>query len=196
MPELKGMLNRCLSPDEFRVYARTELKRKIKVWRPRGFVLHNTGLNPSWTDKTTPAQAVQLVKNMSVTWASPPNNWSSGPHIVNGKNGQIVLAWPMWMPGTHSRSYNQTFWALEQSGDYDKEPFPDAQLLSSTIIMAEGYALLGHEPSDDSFHLHKEDARTTHKHCPGVNCGTKAQWIKRITDEMHRMNPGDLAHVA
>lgn len=188
------MVCRGFTASEFAVYVAKEVAPKMKVWRPRGVVLHNTGINPSWTAKTDNQNAIQLMRNMSVTWANA--GWSSGPHLVVGPNGYIVAAWPLWMRGTHSPSYNQTFWSLEMVGDFDKQEFPTEQRLAVTSGMASLYAMLGHEPDDANFHLHKEDPRTAHKNCPGVRCGDKKTWQARIADAMHKVNAGDLAHAA
>lgn len=192
--ELAGMVNRGFTVDEFKAYLTAEVAPKMAAWRPRGVVLHNTGLVPHWKPGTTPAEAIQHMRDMSVTWASPPNNWSSGPHLVIDKDGQIVAATPLWMRGTHSPSFNFTHWGIEMVGDYDLEPFPDAQRDAVTSVIKALLRMLGHDINADTFKLHKEDPHTTHKHCPGVNCGDKATWLVRLNTLAPDAHIFDLPH--
>lgn len=186
-----------LDRDGFTKYVETELPDKMKLWRPRGVVLHNMGpptLDKFYVDtfhQNKPMSGAQRVKN---TWESyRRQKWNSGPHLfVTDKH--VILANPLWIPGTHSPSWNQTFWGLEMPGDYDKEPFPDGLRDMVSFVMATLYSALGHVPTNDTFHLHKEDEKTAHKRCPGKNAGTKAQWLDRIKALMLTLNPHGCDH--
>jgi hypothetical protein len=135
----------------------------------------------------------QRVKN---TWESyRKQGWSGGPHLFC-TDREVILGNPLWISGTHSPSWNQTFWGLEMPGDYDKEPFPDGLRDMVSFVLATLYAALGHEPTADTFHLHKEDVATLHKRCPGKNVGTKAEWLVMIHDQMKALNPHGCVHVA
>ena len=190
MPEMKGLVLKGFTLEEFQVYVKTVVAKKMGVWRPRGFVLHNTGTMewPGHTPKGVQITPEQRIKNMSVDWVA--RHFDGGPHLLISPDGMIWAVWPMWLPGTHSPSWNHTHWGMEMVGDFDKEKFPPAMNVAASGAMAAGYAMLGHAPDKDSFHLHKQDPRTTHKRCPGVNCGSYDLWLKRINDEMHAMNSG------
>jgi hypothetical protein len=135
--ELAGMICQAFTADEIKVWIDNVMAPNMKAWRPMGVTLHNTGRVPGWPEKISNEAAIQQLKNMSVTWASPPNNWKSGPHFVVGKNGIIIVATPPWIRGTHSPSFNFTHWGIEMVGDYDLEPFPDAQRIAELPVGCE-----------------------------------------------------------
>lgn len=194
MQELAGMVNLGFTVEEFKIYLRDIVAPKMGAWRPRGVVLHNTGLNPHWTADVSNLRAIQLMKNTSVTWASPPNSWSSGPHLMIGKNGYIVASTPLWIRGTHSPSFNFTHWGIEMVGDYDIEQFPDAQCSAVVSVIKALMQMLGHEINSDTFKLHKEDPKTKHKHCPGAHCGDKPTWLARLNAASPTSHMFDLPH--
>ena len=180
-----------MTRDQFTAYVESEVARKMKVWRPRGCVLHNTDaptLAQFYKNKDKPLSGPQRVKNM---WVSYQNaGWSGGPHLVI-TDREILLGNPLWLKGVHSPSYNATFWGIELAGSYEREAFPDAVRDNAVHAIAVLYAMLGHEPTADTFRFHKEDPRTTHRTCPGKNVGTKASWLTMIADRMHALHPGD-----
>lgn len=188
----RGMIKRGFTRETFAIYLRDEVTLKMSAWRPRGVVLHNTG-TMQWPGMAhgQPISPEQRLDNMSVDWQN--RGFSGGPHLVISPDGIIWAAWPLWKPGTHSPSWNHTFWGIEMVGDFDIEPFPEALKASATAALADLYSMLGHEPTNDTFHLHKEDPASSHKHCPGVNCGDKPTWIARINAAMIATNPGELA---
>jgi hypothetical protein len=198
MPEMKGLVLKSFTPAEFRAYLRKEVAPKMKAWRPRGVVLHNTYLPTAqqWpTDgKGRPISAVQRIRNMSVSWVA--SKFRGGPHLVVEPNGMIWAVWPLWLPGTHSPSWNATFWGMELVGDYSKETMSQALHDSAVTACAALYEMLGREPDDATFKLHREDPRTTHKGCPGQNVGSKARWIADIQKATVFANPGELVHAA
>ena len=181
MPAMAGLLCVEFSADEFEFYCRETLPKLMQAWRPRGVVLHNTGAmawpgqDPHTHQPLTPKQRIE---NMSVTWVNA--GFHGGPHFLITPKPSIITMWPAWQPGTHSPSWNSTFWGMEMVGDFDLEPFPDGMRDTAARALRALYAMLGHEATADSFHLHKEDPRTTHKRCPGVNCGDKAAWLSRL----------------
>ena len=182
---------KALTREAFAAYVADELPGLMKLWRPRGIVAHNMGpprLDQFYVDTfhgDKPMTGAQRVKN---TWESyRRQGWSGGPHLfITDK--EIILANPLWLPGVHA-----TFWGFEMPGDYDVETFPDALRDMAVFACATLYAALGHEPTPDTFHLHKEDPRTLHKRCPGKNAGPKADWIKAIADRMAALHPGNCA---
>jgi hypothetical protein len=196
MPEMKGMVLRGFTVEQFKTYLDVVVMGNMGAWRPRGVVLHNTGkmVWPGFDVKGKPITPVQRLRNMSVDWVA--RKFNGGPHLVIAPDGMIYAAWPLWLQGTHSPSYNATFWGVEMVGDFDKEPFPVEMRAAAVQAAASLYAMLGHEPDADNFHFHKEDPRTTHKNCPGKNVGPKVNWLNAIREAMHSQNPGELAHVA
>jgi hypothetical protein len=185
----------------FTAYLRGEVEEEMakRVWRPRGIVLHNTGKigGPGKTSSenfyydTSHKRALSgpdRIKNMWQTYIKA--GWAGGPHLVI-TDREIFTGNPLWRKGTHSPSWNNTFWGIEMAGDFDIEQFPPALRDLATYAAAALYALLGHEPTNDTFHLHKEDPATSHKRCPGRNAGPKGQWIADIKATMAAMRPGD-----
>ena len=195
MPEMKGLILRGFAPAQFQTYLAKEVAPKIKAWRPRGVVLHNTGAM-KWPGvaggKTITPE--QRLRNMSVDWVA--RKFRGGPHLVIAPDGMIWAAWPLWMAGTHSPSFNSTYWGIEMVGDFRAEAFPPALKNAAVAACAGLLAMIGREATDDSLKFHREDPRTTHKQCPGSNVGTKAQWLKNVGEVMHAMNPGELGHAA
>lgn len=167
---------------------------KMGAWRPRGVVLHNTG-SPTLAQFNRgphgPIDDRQRILNSIPDWQK--RGFSGCPHgfVLPGR---FTTANPLWKKGTHSPSWNATFYGIEMAGDFDAEVFPPETEDYAAHVLACLYAMLGHEPDDASFHLHKEDPATTHKHCPGRNAGDKPTWIKRIKERMAFLHPGDLTH--
>jgi hypothetical protein len=152
------------------------------TWRPRGVVLHNTGYlkGPTWNSTENfyfdafhgnrPMSGADRVKNTWQTYIA--KGWSGGPHLML-TDREIYLANPLWLPGTHSPSWNASFWGLEMAGDYDIEPFTPKMRDLVTYALAALYSLLGHEPDEATFRLHYEDPLTAHKPLSGQ--GTRGQ---------------------
>jgi hypothetical protein len=167
--------------DDITRYIENEVGPKMGVWRPRGVVLHNTG-SPTLAQFNRgprgPITDQQRILNSIPDWQK--RGFSGCPHGFV-MPGRFTTANPFWKKGTHSPSWNGTFWGIEMGGDFDAEAFPPETLDFATHVLACLYAMLGHEPEQRDFHLHKEDPNTTHKHCPGKNAGTKVEWIDRIT---------------
>lgn len=187
---MKGLVKKGFSPATFPIYLKKEVVPKMGVWHPRGCVLHNTG-KMIWPGIVKGHQITpeQRLDNMSVDWVS--RGFHGGPHLVIAPDGMIWAVWPLWLPGTHSPSYNSTYWGIEMVGDFNIDPFPDIMRQSAVTAMAWLYRMIGRPATDDNFHFHKEDPRTTHKSCPGKNVGLKSQWIKDIDDAMAAIDSGD-----
>lgn len=175
----REMVKRGGTAQQFLSYLRDELK--MGTWRPRGIVLHNTGaLN--WK-QTTPQQRLD---NMTVYWKS--RKFKSTPHLFMAPDGMVWLGWPLWKPGTHSPSWNNTYWGVETVGDWNKETPTDEMIAATQLACAGLFAMMGYEANNDTLKFHKEDPGTTHKHCPGPKFGTKAAWIKNINETLVLMN--------
>ncbi len=195
MPAMQGLLCVEFSIEEFETYCRLTLPDLMKAWRPRGVVLHNTG-PMAWPGQNPnthqPLTARERIENMSVTWVNA--GFTGGPHFLITPKPSIITMWPAWQQGTHSPSWNSTFWGMEMVGDFDLEPFPDGMRDTAIRALKALYAILGHEANADTFHLHKEDPRTTHKRCPGVHCGDKATWLSRLNAKTEPLMATDLPH--
>jgi hypothetical protein len=195
-------LAEAYTAEGFNAYLASRVTRELamRAWRPRGVVLHNTGFLAGPYPVSTknfyidmahgdrPLDGAQRVRNMWQSYIR--KGWPGGPHLVL-TDREIYTANPLWLPGTHSPSWNATFWGLEMAGDYDIEPFSPELRRLAVEAMAGLYSLLGHEPENETFHLHKEDMLSSHRHCPGRHAGLKAQWIADIDAAMAQMHPGD-----
>jgi hypothetical protein len=166
------------------------------VWRPRGVVLHNTG-SPTLAQFNRgphgPITDQQRILNSIPDWQK--RGFSGCPHGFV-MPGRFTTANPFWKKGTHSPSWNGTFWGIEMGGDFDAEAFPPETLDFATHVLACLYAMLGHEPEPATFHLHKEDPGTTHKHCPGKNAGDEGRVDRADHERMRFLHPGELSHDA
>jgi len=183
----KQMVKRGGTPAQFLNYLRDEVAPKMAAWRPRGVVLHNTG-TMKWPGVVNGKDILpeQRLDNMTVDWRN--RKFPSGPHLVIAPDGMIWCAWPLWRAGTHSPSWNNTHWGIETVGDWNKEKPTEAMIRATAIASAGLLAMLGHPVSSETVKFHKDDPGTSHKACPGPNFGTKASWLKSVTEELHAMN--------
>ena len=169
-------------------------------WRPQGIVYHNTamptlamvqdylagtnanGKNPKKL-RLTPAQ---LIENW---WQSYINQgWFGGPHVFIFPKS-IYVANPLTQHGTHSPSFNafsaanktkRPYFGIEIVGNYDAEKLPIEMRDLAASTGASLLRLAKREANSDTVKFHGEDPLTTHKHCPGKNIGTKAQWVEFV----------------
>lgn len=181
----RQMIKRGGTALQFLSYLRDEVK--MGTWRPRGIVLHNTG-KMVWPGIVNGKSILpeQRLDNMTVDWRN--RKFPSGPHLVIAPDGMVWTAWPLWKPGTHSPSWNNTYWGVETVGDWNVET-PTPALIEATQLACAGlYAMLGYEANNDTLKFHKEDPKTSHKACPGPKFGTKATWIKSINEKLRAMN--------
>lgn len=190
--------------DQFTDYVNSVVANQMKVWRPRGCVLHNTFLpNLAMVDDYLAGTNVhgrnaklkkwtfdQLIDNWWQSYIKM--KWAAGPHLFINRD-KIWTATPLWMKETHSPSYNSTHWGIEMVGDFDTEAFPDDIRDNTIHAMACLYAMVGHSPADqpDGFHRHGDDPRTSHKNCYGKNAGLKSTWIKAIKERMAVLHDGE-----
>lgn len=183
-----GFDGKLYSKDEFTTYV---AGLKWGAWRPAFLTLHNTGAPTLKQWMATKGGESQRIKNLA-NFYQHVQGWSAGPHLFVSPTG-IFLGTPLTVPGVHTPSWNGIAWGMEMAGDFDAEPF-DPQLLDNAVhAIAVLYSALGRAP--ETLRLHKEDARTTHKHCPGKNVN-KADMIKRIGDAMAALHPGSHQHGA
>lgn len=183
------------SREGFRHYVDTVVAKKMSAWRPRGIVLHAT-YRPTlktWDEDKTVRKIseAQRIANMVPQWKA--SGFKASPHLFIDRE-EIWTATPLWKPGTHSPSYNATYWGIELVGDYASTPaetLPTSLRDNAVHAMACLFAMLGHEPSSTSLKYHGEDPRTTHRNCPGHAVGPKSAWESAIEARMAELYPGD-----
>lgn len=187
MPVMQGLLKQSFTLEQFRAYLKSDVEPRMKAWRPNRIVLHETGpmVWPGFDAKGNKITPAQRIDNISVTWVKA--GFQRAPHLLLSYDKVLDVAmvhtmWPLWEYGTHSPSWNQSSWGIEQTGDFTKEPYPDKLRILATGVMKSLYGMVGLHPDANTFSLHKEDPKTTHKLCPGGNCGTKDVWLKRLTE--------------
>jgi hypothetical protein len=168
---------------EFKEYMAKEKPTKFidKGTAVTGVTLHNTWMpdlkrvkgyldSKKWT-------AEQLIDNWWVSYRKM--GWYSGPHLFIFPD-KIYVATPLNVRGTHSPSYNKSFWGIEIVGNYDIEVLPPEMRKLAVGAAAEMFRALGVKASDKNFKFHGEDPKTTHKDCPGKNLDPKSKWIEEI----------------
>lgn len=173
---------------EFAEYVKS-VAGKYSSFKPIGCVLHNTYLpnlakvdyylnNNKWTQ-------AQLVDNW---WQSYIRmGWYSGPHLFIFRD-KIFVGCPLWERGTHSPSYNSSYFGIEMIGDYSTEILPDDIKSNATFAIASLFKFKIKMPAKAwTFRYHGEDPRTSHKGCPGKNVGLKTDWITNINDKYNTL---------
>ena len=184
MPVMQGLLKQSYTLAQFEDYLKSEVAPKMGAWRPGMIVDHNTGAMvwPGFDHHGKQITPAQRIENMSVDWVA--RGFSGGPHLVISPDGMINTVWPLWLPGTHSPSWNHQSWGIEHTGDFNTEQMPIAQRDTSLGAKKLLYRMLGLVANNDTYKLHLEDPKTSHKHCPGPNFGTKAWWLAKLNEHV------------
>lgn len=161
------------------------------LWHPVGVVLHNTEAPnlKNWPGFTPPPErkpitVAQRLRNLNHFYANVMG-WPSGPHCFVAPD-KIWIFYPPWKRGTGSPSWNRSHFQVELVGDFAKELMPKGTKDGGVAICAAMYEVMGIKPSLLNFKFHKDDPKTSHKRCPGVNVGSKDQWIKDILLRMKK----------
>lgn len=182
MSTWKEIIDKSFSPAEFVTYCNA---LQWNTWRPSFIVLHNTG-EP--TLKSNPNGITQNDINGLVNYYKNEQKWSAGPHLFVDDR-QIWVFTPLTTQGVHSPSWNNVSLGVEMLGDYDAEEFDSGRGLAvqhnAVSALATLCSVLGFDP--DTIRLHKEDPKTTHKHCPGkhVNKVIVLDEVKAALATMH-----------
>jgi hypothetical protein len=202
----KGIINKAFTEANFNEYVNKVVRPAITKhgWRPRGVIIHMTDRPrlSQWPGvvKGKPITAEQRLRNIEAGYIRDMG-WRSGPHwFVSPTN--IHAFTPAWTSGTHSPSFNASYWGLELVGNFDVEEFPESERRLAVHAIACLFAALGMTPTvmrkvqgETTFHgsigFHKDDPRTTHTGCPSKNIGTKEEWAKDVEAEMARLHAGD-----
>lgn len=178
-----------------RAFKQEDFKRYVDTltwtrWRPSaGFTWHNTSLPriSDWMKTAREDEAKGLIPgttriNNLEHYFWKQRGWSGCPHLFIAPDYIWVLN-PLTEPGVHSPSWNRTRLGFELIGDFNFED-DDSGLglqikrncIFATAVLCEA---LGLEPSRETIKLHKEDPKTTHTGCPGIN-------LAQDVDEMVR----------
>jgi len=181
MPVWKGIIAKGFTAAELENYVQNV---QLTSWRPRFVVLHNTYI-PRLADwhKVPGGQRMQNLQ----AFYRDTQGWSAGPHLFVSDD-LIWVFTPLNTPGVHSPSWNAISWGVELVGDYSTEPLGDAVRSNAISALASLHALAGIDP--ESLRLHKEDTKTTHKNCPGVNV-VKDDVITQVSAALSDRFPGD-----
>ena len=153
-------------------------------WRPQFVVLHNTAI-PKLTDWHR-VSGDQRMHNLEAFYRDQ-QGWSAGPHLFVADD-LIWVFTPLDMPGVHSPSWNAISWGVELLGDYSVEKLGAAVQTNASSAPASLQALAGIDP--ETLKLHKEDAKTTHKNCPGSYI-VKSDMITLVSAALLDDFPGD-----
>lgn len=177
-----GIINRAFTADTIGAYLHS-LPRPSFV---RFVVVHNTG-TPSlatyrgYANRKNPISDAQWLRNLEGYYRDK-QGWKAGPHWFVTPNKAGLLAFtPSTVPGTHSPSWNSQSLGVEMVGDYQSELFDPGVRRNTIALLAEMHLWLGLDPGTIRFH--REDAKTTHKDCPGKNVN-KAQLIADVRAKM------------
>lgn len=142
-------------------------KMPVQPWL-KNIVIHNTSLPTIDMWKSTPGGSSQRVLNLAHYYKNQ-KGWSSGPHGFIPPEGGVFWGTPLTATGTHSPSWNSSSIGLELVGDYSKDD-PDSGeglVIKTTAARLVAALLRRHGLGLDAIKFHYEDAKTTHKSCPG-----------------------------
>lgn len=174
------IVGRGFTAEEFREYAKTV---KLGTWKPEFVVVHNTSAPRLSQWHSHPGEV--RMKNLE-NYYKNEQKWSSGPNLFVADD-KIWVFTPINHRGTHSPSWNAISLGVEMVGEYDEEAFdsgPGARVRDNTVsavaTLCELYGL-----DSVTIRFHREDPKTTHKHCPGKNV-VKAKFVKAVHDEKVR----------
>lgn len=191
----RGIVGKSFAPNEFEDYVGT---LSFTAWRPQFVVVHNTGVPDrkiwnGWQTRNPPITDEQWGRNLEIFYRDQ-QGWSGCPHVFVTPAGILAMN-PLTVRGTHSPSWNAISWGVETVGDFDRDPFTGTikdNLVATLAILhgAIGLPLVPYQRGRSGLHFHKEDPRTTHRHCPGKNIA-KASLIKAVQDEMQRRFGGE-----
>ncbi len=177
----KGIVGKRFSPDEFDDYVGN---LTFSAWRPQFVVVHNTSV-PRLAQRPN-GFTKQHMLNLE-SYYRDQLGWSGGPHCFVDQNGIWVFT-PLTAPGVHSPSWNSISWGIETLGDYMTENFADPVHAKLVACLATLHMTIGLDIN--TLRFHKEDKKTTHHNCPGVNMDKNAL-IQDVNDIIVSSNGGE-----
>jgi len=164
---------------QWRAYLRTQKKPTS------GFlVIHATGAPYTLA-------AVGGAKRMAnlANYYKNQQKWKGGPNAFVMGDGRIYPGTPVSLMGVHSPGFNNISTAFEAEGDYRKGQRPWASGDGKAVwdamawASAEWLEWMGMDADDKHCRFHMEDARTTHKACPGAM--QKAWFVAKVREAMN-----------
>jgi N-acetylmuramoyl-L-alanine amidase len=164
---------------------------KLMKWRPSMVVIHCTGV-PSTTWDTTKFPSLKRLEFMSETWIKA--KFKGAPHLVVTPQGRILVANPLTQAGTHSPSYNNIAFGIENVGNFNNEEMNPVQREATSRAAAALFRLMSKTADTRSLIPHCADVKTTHKSCPGSHIMDFDRWIKDVNGFIESYNHGDLPH--
>ena len=170
---------------------------KLGTWRPRFTVVHNTSSPDAATylgyaQRANPISDEQWLQNLKGYYTGL--GWLAGPHLFVTPKSICVFS-SLDAHGTHTPSWNAISWGVETVGEFETDPFTGPvrdNLIASLAILhsAAGLAPLPYQIGVHGLHFHREDARTTHRNCPGKNM-VKSDLVAAVVAKMAEMHAGD-----
>jgi len=183
-PKKIDIVGRLFTKEQFAAYVKKSIVPVLKKqgqWRPSFIVLHHTGI-PSIKQRpngfTTPNM------HSLATFYGEKQRWRSGPHLFVDQNGIWVFT-DLLKKGTHSPSWNDRAWGIEQLGNFSLEDYEtgNGEKIRDNAIAAIAILSLARNLNIDTLHFHFEDPKTTHKECPGSTC-KKPDVISKVKSEI------------
>jgi N-acetylmuramoyl-L-alanine amidase len=177
----KGIVGKRFFPGEFDEYVK---HLSFSAWRPQFVVVHNTSV-PRLAQRPN-GFTEQHIQNLE-SFYRDQQKWSAGPHCFVDQNGIWVFT-PLTVSGVHSPSWNSISWSVETLGDYTTERFADPVRANLVACLSTLHTAIGLDVH--SLRFHKEDIRTTHHTCPGINMD-KNTLIRDVHDQIATREGGE-----
>jgi hypothetical protein len=156
----KGIVGRGFTRAEFGEYVST---LQLTRWAPDFVVLHNTQ-DPTLAQWHEADGAIRMAG--FAKYYAEEKGWSAGPHLFVADD-LIWIFTPLTVAGVHSPSWNAVSWGVETVGDFDHEELEAEQLENLVEALRCLHRLAGW--NRPQLRLHKDDPKTEHTFCPGVN---------------------------
>lgn len=166
----KGIVGQGFTAEEFAGYAQGVT---LDLWHPLFVVLHNTAA-PKLSEWHS-VSGEHRMRNLE-SYYRDTQGWSAGPHLFVADD-KIWAFTSLATSGVHSPSWNNVAWGVEIVGNFDEEEFSDPQKSNVVAALITLHTLGNLDPA--RLRLHKEDPKTTHHGCPGVNVD-KAEIIRLV----------------
>jgi hypothetical protein len=180
---------RLFTREQFAAYVKhsivPELKKKKKPGELRAqfIVLHHTGV-PSIQQRPNGFTTSNM--HALAHFYGFEQRWPSGPHLFIDQNGIWVFT-SLLKVGTHSPSWNNKAWGIEQLGNYSIEDYDSGkgEKIRDNAIAAIAILSVARNLDAETLRFHFEDTLTTHKNCPGTSC-KKPDVLTKVKSEIER----------
>ncbi len=184
-----NIVRRLFRPEEFAAFVKKTVFPEFKKqsqWKPEFIVLHHTGV-PSI--KQRPSGFTTNNMDLLAKFYGIEKGWRSGPHLFVDQNGIWVFS-PLEKRGTHSPSWNNRAWGIEQLGNFINEAYDSGpgQKIQDNALAALAILSLARNLEVETLHFHLEDPLTDHRNCPGAFCD-KDQVKLKLKAEIEKWRP-------